>query len=100
MTATRKATMPTTKTPTARGRKAAVISLTGRYRAKAALEPALEGRGHTRTSIAAALDVTYPAVRYWLTGERSVAPDVATRIAKLAGSTRSAMFVDATDALE
>lgn len=100
MTTTRKATMPTTNTPTDRGRKAAAVNLAGRYRALPGLEAALEDRGHTRTTIATALAVTYPAVRYWLTGERSVAPDVATKLARLAGSTRAAMFVDATEALE
>ena len=48
-----------------------------------------------RSAVAARLDVTYEAARLWLTGARTVTPDVATRLARMAGKTCAELFTEA-----
>lgn len=71
--------------------------LRGRWRAKPDLEELLAealGARH-RSAVAARLDVTYECARLWLTGARTVSPDVATRLARIAGKHRAELFTEA-----
>jgi plasmid maintenance system antidote protein VapI len=71
--------------------------LRGRYKARPELEELLAERlgAHHRRAVAERLDVTYEAARLWLTGGRTVTPDVATRLARIAGKTRAELFTEA-----
>ncbi len=71
--------------------------LRGRWRAKPELDELLAealGARH-RSAVATRLDVTYECARLWLTGARTVSPDVATRLARIAGKTRAEVFTEA-----
>jgi len=71
--------------------------LRGRFKARPELEELLAealGDRH-RSTVAARLDVTYECARLWLTGARTVTPDVATRLARIAGKPRAELFTEA-----
>lgn len=71
--------------------------LRGRFRAKPELDELLAealGDRH-RSAVAGRLDVTYECARLWLTGGRTVTPDVATRLALMAGKPRADVFTSA-----
>lgn len=71
--------------------------LRGRLRAKPELDELLEERlgPRHRSAVAERLEVTYECARLWLTGARTVTPDVATRLARIAGKPRAELFTEA-----
>ena len=71
--------------------------LRGRFKARPELETLIaENLGaHHRRAVADRLGVTYEAARLWLTGGRTVTPDVATRLARIAGVPRADVFTEA-----
>ncbi len=71
--------------------------LRGRLRARPELDELLAealGDRH-RSTVATRLEVTYECARLWLTGARTVTPDVATRLARIAGKPRAELFTEA-----